>query len=752
MNPISFLTALTDSSLQPRRFRRSVIASALLVGSLGVASFAPTVDAGQAILNLKDADIRVVIEQVSKLTGKTFVLDPRVQGQKITILSQHMMDEKEIYDTFLTILKVYGFAAVETNGIVKIVQEQTARQDSVPVAGPESSKRYRGDEMITRVIKVEHVDANQLVPVLRVLVPQQGHMAPYARTNVLVINDSAANIERLVEIIRQIDKASEEEVEIIPLKHASADEIVRILENLDRQGAKAEDPINKPRFTADVRTNSILLSAAGKARLKLRGMIAQLDQPVASGGNTKVIYLHYAKAEDVAKVLTGVSQQLEKQEEGKKSEGGGGRGRNGENFSIDSHEDTNALVITAPPDMMRSLEAVIRQLDIRRAQVHVEAMIVEISDNKAKELGVQWLFADRSDDATRPLGVINYTNTGPGIGQIAGAALQQRGQEGTSTTVIAPDGTRTTTTTPSNGDNGAALGQVLGSLQGIGMGLGRIKDNGFSFGAFIRALGSNTDSNVLSMPSVTTLDNEEAEFLAGQEVPVITGSTLGGNNQNPFQQVDRKEIGIKLKLKPQINEGDAVKLTIEQEVSNIAGTTGVDIITNKRSIKNSVLVEDGDTIVLGGLVDDDVQESVQKVPILGDIPLLGHLFKSQKSTKVKRNLLVFIRPTIIRDAESMSQLSARKYDSMRKVQLEAQDDGINLMPGEDTALMPEWENRPKPVLRPEDMKQDDSAPGQAVPATEQEPATPAAVSSETPAATGTEVVEPETTVTEGEER
>ena len=695
---------MKNSLCTARRFRHSLIASALFASTLAGSVFAPSAEAGQAILNLKDADIRVVIEQVSKLTGKTFVLDPRVQGQKITILSQHMMDEKEIYDTFLTILKVYGFAAVETNGIIKIVQEQTARQDSVPVAGPDSTRRYRGDEMITRVIKVEHVDANQLVPVLRVLVPQQGHMAPYARTNVLVINDTAANIERLVEIIRQIDKASEEEIEIVPLKHASADEIVRILENLERQGAKAEDPINKPRFTADVRTNSILLSAAGKARLRLRAMIAQLDQPVASGGNTKVIYLHYAKAEDVAKVLTGVSQQLEKQEEGKKSEGGGGgRGRNGENFSIDSHEDTNSLVITAPPDMMRSLEAVIRQLDIRRAQVHVEAMIVEISDNKAKELGVQWLFADRSDDATRPVGVINYTNTGPGIGSIAGAALQQQGQDGTSTTVIAPDGTQTTTTTPSNGDNGEALGQVLGSMQGIGLGLGRIKDNGFSFAAFIRALGSTTDSNVLSMPSVTTLDNEEAEFLAGQEVPVITGSTLGGNNQNPFQQVDRKEIGVKLKIKPQINEGDAVKLAIEQEVSSIAGTTGVDIITNKRTIKNSVLVEDGDTIVLGGLVDDDVQESVQKVPILGDIPLLGHLFKSQKSTKVKRNLLVFVRPTIIRDAETMSQLSARKYDSIRKAQLEAQDDGINLMPGEDTALMPEWEDRPKPVLRPEDM-------------------------------------------------
>lgn len=707
----------TSSLSAPRRFSRRLIASALLVSSVTSALFAPALSAGQAILNLKDADIRVVIEQVSKLTGKTFVLDPRVQGQKITILSQHMMDEREIYDTFLTILKVYGFAAVETNGVIKIVQEQTARQDSVPVAGPEGNKRYRGDEMITRVIKVEHVDANQLVPVLRVLVPQQGHMAPYARTNVLVINDTAANIERLVEIIRQIDKASEEEVEIIPLKHAAAEEIVRILENLDRQGAKAEDPINKPRFTADVRTNSILLSAAGKARLKLRGMIAQLDQPVSAGGNTKVIYLHYAKADDVAKVLTGVSQQLEKQEEGKKSEGGGGsRGRNGENFSIDSHEETNSLVITAPPDMMRSLEAVIRQLDIRRAQVHVEAMIIEISDNKAKELGVQWLFADSRDGTTTPGGLINFTNTGPGIGSIGGAALAGRGQDGTTTTTI--DGTTTTTTTePSNGDGGAALGTILSSMQGAAFGLGKIRENGFSFAAFIRALGSDTDSNVLSMPSVTTLDNEEAEFLAGQEVPVITGSTLGGNNQNPFQQVDRKEIGVKLKLKPQINEGDAVKLSIEQEVSSIAGTTGVDIITNKRTIKNSVLVEDGDTIVLGGLVDSDIQESVQKVPILGDIPLLGYLFKSQKTTKVKRNLLVFIRPTIIRDSASASQLSARKYDTLRKLQQERQEDGINLMPTEEAPVLPEWENRPAPVLRPSDMKMDgDNAPAAAEPA------------------------------------
>ncbi len=697
MNLITRNLLVRDKAIRPsRRFRHSLIASALLASSASALLFPGSASAGQAILNLKDADIRVVIEQVSKLTGKTFVLDPRVQGQKITILSQHMMDEREIYDTFLTILKVYGFAAVETNGVVKIVQEQTARQDSVPVAGAEGGRRYRGDEMITRVIKVEHVDANQLVPVLRVLVPQQGHMAPYARTNVLVLNDTAANIERLVEIIRQIDKASEEEVEIIPLKHAAAEEIVRILENLDRQGGKAEDPINKPRFTADVRTNSILLSAEGKVRLRLRGMIAQLDQPVASGGNTKVIYLHYAKADDVAKVLTGVSQQLAKQEEGKKSEGPSSRGRNGENFSIDSHEDTNALVITAPPDMMRSLESVIRQLDIRRAQVHVEAMIVEISDNKAKELGVQWLFADSSDGSHVPGGLINFTNTGPGIGSLGAAGLAAQGQDGVTTTTI--DGTTgniTTTTTPSNGDGGEALGQLLSGVQGAAFGLGKIVDDGFSFAAFIRALGTDTDSNVLSMPSVTTLDNEEAEFLAGQEVPILTGSTLGSDNSNPFQQVDRKEIGVKLKLKPQINEGNAVKLTIEQEVSSIAGTTSVDIITNKRTIKNSVLVEDGDTIVLGGLVDDDVEESVQKVPILGDIPILGHLFKSQKTTKVKRNLMVFIRPTIIRDAASASQLSQRKYDSIRKMQQVQIEGGVSLMPSESKALLPEWQDIPK---------------------------------------------------------
>ncbi len=645
--------------------------------------------AGQAILNLKDADIRVVIEQISKLTGKTFVLDPRVQGQKITILSQHMMDEREIYDTFLTILKINGFAAVQTGQVIKIVQEQSARQDSVAVY--KEGRRYGGDELITRVIKVEHVDATQMVPVIRTLVPQQGHLAQYPRTNVIIIHDTYANIERIVEIIRQIDKASEAEVEIVALKHASADEVVRIMDALDK-GGKPEDTVNKPQIAADVRTNSILVRAEGPARLKIRAMIAQLDTPVSSGGNTQVIYLKYAKAEDMVKVLTGVSKQIEKEDNKKEGASAAGGGRRNDNYSIDAHPETNTVVISAPPDMMRSLEAVIRQLDIRRAQVHVEAIIVEVSDELGKQLGVQWLFGGSQDGSTAPIGFSNFTNTGAGITSIAGAAAAQQGTTtGSTVTTTSSDGVVTKTEPGNNGDGGKALASVLGSMQGIGLGLAKIRDSGFSFAAFIQALGTTTDSNVLATPSLTTLDNQEAMFLDGQEIPIITGSTLGGNNQNPFQQVQRQEVGIKLKLKPQINEGTSIKLDIDQEISGVAGTTGVDIVTNKRQIKNSVLVEDGATIVLGGIIKEDVQESVSKVPILGDIPLLGHLFKSQSSKKRKTHVMVFIKPTIMR-GEQEQVISSAKYNALRARQLQAREDGINLMPFEDKPVLPELHN------------------------------------------------------------
>ncbi|TQV74140.1 type II secretion system protein GspD [Aliikangiella marina] len=631
------------------------------------------VSAAKATLNLKETDIEVFIESVSRITGKTFIIDPRVKNKKVTVISQHEMDEEEIFALFLSVLQVHQFTAVETDGIYKIEQLQAAKQDSVPVYS-ENGPSFSGDQVITRVIKVDNIDVGQLVPLLRTLVSTQGHMAQYKPTNVMVIHDTSANLERIVKIIRQIDKESNEEIQVIPMQHASASEVVRILESLEKKSGQAKGPTtNVPRFVADERTNSILLSADAKASLRLRALIARLDSEISDSGNTKVIYLKYANAEELATLLEGVGESIE-QEEGKDKPTR--RGGNNKAYSIKAHAETNSLVITAAPDIMRSFESVITQLDLRRKQVHVEAIIVEISDNRVKELGVQW--------ATEA-GLINFTNSSPSIAQVGAGVLAYNGQDqGTTTTII--DGNIVTETPPSNGDNGAALGQVLAGATGALFGF----SDDESWAGLLKVLATDTDSNVLSTPSLTTLDNEEATISIGQEIPVITGSTLGNNNSNPFQSVDRKDVGIKLKITPQINEGDSVILKIEQEVSSIAGATGADIVTNKRQINTTVLAGDGQTIVLGGLIDDDIQESAQKVPLLGDIPILGYLFSSRATTKIKRNLMVFIRPSIISDASGFDDISSRKYNFMRAQQLDWQQRGVSLMPTIDSNVMPKW--------------------------------------------------------------
>lgn len=634
----------------------------------------PQVFAAKATLNLKQTDIGVFIESVSRITGKTFIIDPRVKNKKVTVVSQHEMDEDEIFALFLSVLQVHQFSAVETsNGVYKIQQLQAAKQDSVPVY-TNQGKKYSGDQLITRVIKVDNIDVGQLVPLLRSLVSTQGHMAQYKPTNVMVIHDTAGNLERIVKIIRQIDKESNEDIEVIALEHASASEVVRILENLEKRSGPAKGPAtNKPKFVADERTNSILLSADRKASLRLKAIIARLDSATDSNGNTKVIYLKYANAEELATLLEGVGDSIEK-ESGKdksKTRRGGGK-----DYSIKAHADTNSLVVSAAPDVMRSFESVIRDLDTRPLQVHVEAIIVEISDIKVKELGIQW--------ATKA-GLVNFTNSSPSVAQVAGGVLSYQGIEQPGGTSII-DGVVVKDPVKNTGDNGAALGQILAGVTGALFGFTDDK----SWASLVKALASDTDSNVLSTPSLTTLDNEEASISIGQEVPIITGSTLGNNNSNPFQQVSRQDVGIKLKITPQINEGDAVRMTIEQEVSSIAGATGADIITNKRQITTTVLAGDGQTIVLGGLIDDDIQESAQKVPLLGDIPILGHLFSSKATTKVKRNLMVFIRPTIIRDAYGSDTISSRKYNYMRAQQLDWQQRGVSLMPTTDSAVLPEW--------------------------------------------------------------
>ncbi|NVK22854.1 MAG: type II secretion system secretin GspD [Kangiellaceae bacterium] len=647
-------------------------------------------------LNVRDADIREVVETVARITGKTMIVDQRVKGQKVTIITAGNQDytKEQIYNIFVSSLQMNGFQAVETDGVVKIIQDQRARYESSPV-NVTNPKKY-GDQYITQVIPVQNVNAQQIMNVLRPLVsPQSGHLFAVQGTNTLILHDSASNVRRIVEIIERTDKANDEEIEVIPLQHASAGEVVRILESLNRAGPQQQqiNEVQMPRFVADERTNSILLSAGDKQRVRLRALINSLDRPLNTAGNTKTVFLKYAKAEDVAEVLSGIGEIKQKEEQAQSGGPAAAVGARASRslYSIQAHEENNALVLTAPPDIMREFDSVIRSLDIRRKQVHVEAIIVEISDTKAKELGIQWLFSP-AGSGTQPAGIINFGNTGTTIGEVAGGAIAARGTEEQVFTRDPQTGVITgTETVRSGGDNGSTLAQVLGGLQGLGLGVARMSSSGVSWGAFIKALEGVTDSNTLARPSVTTLDNVEAVFKAGQEIPIITGSTLGNNNANPFQQVDRKDVGVMLKLTPQINEGNYVRLDIEQEVSSIAGSTAVDVVTNKREVKTSVLVPDGGLVVLGGLIDDDIQESSQKVPILGDIPILGHAFKSQRTQKVKRNLMVFIHPTVLKDDKELRELSSAKYSYIRAQQIEQANRGISLMPEEDAHVLPTYD-------------------------------------------------------------
>ena len=644
-------------------------------------------------LNVRDADIREVVETVARITGKTMIVDPRVKGLKVTIISNNDFSKDEIYNIFVSSIQIHGFQAIENNGVIKIVQDQKARYEASPVNV--SNPGDYGDQAITQVIPVQNVDAQQIMNVLRPLVsPQSGHLFAVQGTNTLILHDSASNVQRITKIIERTDKANDEEIEVIPLKHASASEIVRILESLNRGGQQERvNQVKAPKYVADERTNSILLSAGTRQRVRLRALIHSLDRQLDSTGNTKTIFLKYANAEQVSEVLSGIGEIKQKEEAANsgRAAGAGAGASQRSLYSVQFHEETNALVLTAPPDIMREFDSVIRSLDIRRKQVHVEAIIVEISDNTAKELGIQWLFSP-AGSGTQPAGIINFNNTGTSIGQVAGGAIANRGQQEEVFTRDPETGEITgTETRNTGGDNGAALAEVLGGLQGAGLGIARMSQTGLSWAAFIKALEGVTDSNTLARPSVTTLDNVEAIFKAGQEIPIITGSTLGDNNNNPFQNVERKDVGVMLKITPQINEGNYVRLDIEQEVSSLAGTTAVDVVTNKREVKTSVLVPDGGLVVLGGLIKDDIQQSSQKVPLLGDIPILGHAFKSERTQKTKNNLMVFIHPRVLRDDKDLRDISNAKYSYMRAQQLEQANKGISLMPTVDSPVMPTYD-------------------------------------------------------------
>lgn len=631
--------------------------------ALALAVSGPVWAEAKITFNLKEADIGTVVATVSDFTGKNFIVDPRVKG-KVTIISAKPMNKDEVYQTFLSLLEVHNFAAVQTGKIIKIVPDVNAKQSAGNVSGVDNPGE--GDEIVTQVIEVEHVSAAQLVPILRPLVPQQGHMAAYAPTNVLIVSDRAANLKRLLQIIDRIDVASASDIEVYRLKHAAATEVVRIIEALNRQGQRSGDPGAQgqvPVLVADERTNSILMGGDKTSRLSARALITHLDTPMESSGNTHVVYLHYAKAKELTPVLTGLGETYEKEKKGGAAAGAApaaGAGVPGARapITIQPHEATNALVITAPPDLFRELEAVIKKLDVRRAQVLVEAVIAEISNNRLNELGVQWL-ADGTPGGNGPVGGTNFGSSN--IIKLGAAVRANTLPE------VSP---------------GALLG------------IGRFGSDNVNFGVLINALESDGDSNVLSKPTIVTLDNEEAEIIVGQNVPFLTGSFTGAGNsatpQNPFQTIKRENVGITLKVKPQINEGDAIKLDIEQKVDALVQSSlpAADLITSTRSIKTSVLVDDGGAIVLGGLTTDDLKESVQKVPILGDIPLIGALFRYKKTTKDKTNLMVFIRPVIMRDAAVTTRMTAGKYNYIRGQQITARERGVGLMDDKEAPVLP----------------------------------------------------------------
>ena len=627
--------------------------------------------------NFKDTEISEFIYIVGKSLKKTMIIDPNVRG-KITVRSYDVLNEAQYYQFFLNVLQVYGYSAVTMpSGVVKVIRSKDAKTSNIPVV---DGSLFDGDEMITRVMPVYNVPVRALAPLLRQLndTAGGGNVVSHDESNVMMLTGRAAVVNRLVEIIERVDKAGDEKIEIIKLKYASATELVRIIDSINKaQGKVNAAGKSAPRVVADDRTNSILVSGDIKARKRLINLIERMDSELESNGNTRVIFLNYAKAEDLVKVLKGVSTSLQTEGQGATK----GRQKTSRSISIDSHQDSNSLVITAEPDMMRSLEKVIRKLDVRRAQVLVEAIIVEVFEGDGTTLGVQW--------ANEKGGGTQFTNGVVGIGSLAVGVDKARDK------VIVD-----TITTTNKGDVVVVPTEKtqLGDLSTLGALLGGV--NGFllggvtgGWGAVLQAVSTDTNSNILATPHLTTLDNEEAFFIVGQEVPIITGSTTGASNANPFTSVERQEVGIKLKVTPQINEGSAVQLMIEQEVSSVSGATSVDVIINKRQIKTTVIVDDGGTVVLGGLIDNTVQESVSKVPLLGDIPIIGHLFKSTSTSVSKTNLMVFIRPTIIRDGVTMNKISHQKYQYIRAQQLKRQSQGIPLMPFTNAPALPEWNDQ-----------------------------------------------------------
>ncbi|OCT24093.1 type II secretion system secretin GspD [Pseudomonas putida] len=584
-------------------------------------------------VNFVDTDMGEFIDSVSRITGTTFIVDPRVTG-KVTVRTVDRHDAEAIYDIFLAQLRAQGYAAVDLpNGSVKIVPDQAARLEPVPVEN--AGKQSKGsDGVATRVFNVRNAASEQMLGILKPLIdPRVGVITPYPAANLLVVTDWRSNLERIDKLLRQLDQVSDEPLQVMPLKHASAADTAPLVTRL----LAREQGADSAQVVADPRSNALLVRGSADSRERVRALLGQLDRPSDDlhSSNTQVIYLRHANAAEVVKVLRGLGQ------DGGVPDAAVGEGKEApvrtasdSGVRLEYEEGANAVVMVGPDSELAAYRNIVEQLDIRRAQVVVEAIIAEVSDSSAQELGVQWLFADEKFGA----GIVNFGSNGVNIANIAGAAA--------------------------SGDN-KELGKLLSATTGATAGIGHF-GGGFNFAMLINALKGKSGFNLLSTPTLLTLDNAEASILVGQEVPFVTGSVTQ-NNANPYQTIERKEVGVKLRIKPQVNSDNSVRLDIVQEVSSIADSRAAsDVITNKREIKTKVMVDDNGLVILGGLISDESTTSNQRVPLLGDIPVLGRLFRSDSNRNVKQNLMVFIRPRIMRDGPSLAGLSQEKYRSLQQ--------------------------------------------------------------------------------------
>lgn len=626
-------------------------------------------------INFVNADIEGVIKVISEITGKNFVLDPRVKGT-INIISAKQIPRSAVYDVFLSALRLQGFAVIESRGIAKVIPEADAKLNPGPTFSPAEQAHGAGDRIQTRIYALKHESATQIVPILRPLIAPNNSITAYQNSNTLVITDYANNLQRIEKIIDSLDQPSGNDPVVIPLQYASAVDVAVTVNRLFTEASQAQsaaEPTQRFTVIADARSNSLLVRSGDPSRLtQLHKFVAMLDSPTNAGGNIHVVYLKNAEAVKLAETLRAIYQ----------GDGGttaasrtatalGATALTGANQTpaasispgiIQADASTNSIIITAPDAVYNNLRAALEKLDVRRAQVYVEALIAEITADKAAEFGVQWQeLSGLGKASTQAFGGTNFGTSGQNIVGIA--------------------------QNPATASGGLNIGIVRGQVNIPGVG------QVFNLGLLVRALEADANANILSTPTLLTLDNEEASIVIGQNVPFITGSYAqsgGGNTPTPFQTVERRDVGLTLRIKPQISEGGTVRLQIYQEVSSVdkASANPAGVTTNKRAVASTVLVDDGQIVVIGGLIQDTVSDGEQRVPLLGDLPLLGGLFRYRERSHTKTNLMIFLRPTLVRDSQRADAYTGERYDYILGEQVKAKPAHDAILPDMDSPTLP----------------------------------------------------------------